>query len=86
MSSTTTGLPTDWQEQVINALIEAKRNNPSKAIWGVSLPEHWVGELRPHAYSGELRNLFGIRAVSFSGKTIGTFEAPKETPKSKKVG
>lgn len=86
--ATVTEFPTNWHELVADALTKARHDNPTKAVWGVSLPESWMSELQYYARNGELSRMFGVRAVSFSGKTIGTFDAPapKEAPKSKKAG
>jgi hypothetical protein len=84
--------PANWQELVINSLKKTREAEPMKAVFGVSLPESWKGELQHYARSGELARLLGVKAVSFGGKEIGTFDQPKvgkvvkEAPKSKKVG
>lgn len=80
--------PTDWQEQVATALEKMKTTNPTKAVFGLMLPENWKSELEYHARNGELRRMFGVKAVAFGGKTVSSFEEPgkKETKSQKKAG
>lgn len=83
------GCPTNWQALVTESLEKARRDEPMKAVFGISLPESWKSELQTYVQNGELSRLFNVRAVSFEGKTISTFDAPKttkEAPKAKKGG
>jgi hypothetical protein len=80
--------PTNWQEIVTEALKEARKAQPGRAVFGIMLPDDWKSELQSYAQNGELRRLFGVKAVAFSGKTISTFDFPKakEASSPKKVG
>jgi len=79
--------PTNWHELVLVALEKSRLAEPSKAAFGLSLPESWKSELQRYVFNGELGRLFGVRSVTFTGKTIGTFDAPgaKEAHKPRKV-
>ena len=81
-------IPTDWQETVMTTLDKIRAADPTKANFGITLPESWKSELDYYSRSGELRRLFGVRAVAFGGKTITSFDAPvkKETKPTKKAG
>lgn len=76
-------IPTDWQEQVSNALEKMRATDPTKAVFGVTLPEGWKPELEYYVRNGEMRRMFGVRAVSFGGKTISSFDAPGEKKEAK---
>jgi len=81
--------PTDWQEQVHNALDKMRTEDPTRAVFGITLPESWKDELTYHARNGELRRMFGVKAVAFGGKGISSFDAPGEKMEkktSKKAG
>lgn len=78
--------PENWQEQVLTALEKMRTADPTKAVFGVMLPESWKSELEVYSRSGELRRLFGLRAIAFGGKTISPFDGPKETKTTKKAG
>lgn len=78
--------PLNWHLLVREVLAKASASNPTKEVWGVNLPESWMSELQYYQRSGELMKMFGVRAVSFGGKTISVVDEPKKTPKSAKVG
>ena len=81
--------PSDWQEQVHKALEKMRETNPTKAVFGLMLPQDWQHELSHYVRNGEVRRMFGVRAVAFGGKAISSFDEPgerKELKQAKKAG
>lgn len=71
-------LPSDWQAQALKAKGEIVSKDPTKEVFGLSLPTEWKHELIPFVRSGELRKLLKVKAIAFEGKKITAFEAPKQ--------
>ena len=74
--------PSDWQDKVYAAIKHAQTKDVTKAIFGISFPENWKADLSPFVRSGEISRLFGVRAVSFSGKEVGVFDSPQDQAKA----
>ena len=78
------GLPEDWQSQVTHALHKMKEDDPTRNVFGLSLPESWKGELTTYVRNGDLRRMFLVKAISFSGSDISRLDPP-ETKEDKKA-
>ena len=58
------GLPDDWQEQTLNAIIEMRRSDPSESVFGLRLPTSWL-ELASSARNGDLQRMLNVKVVTF---------------------
>jgi hypothetical protein len=74
-------MPENWQEVVFVGMRQAVTNDPTRAIHGLSLPESWKSELTPFVRNGEVGRLFGVKAVTFSGKEVRALYKPPEEGK-----
>jgi len=62
----------------MEALAEMKKGDPTKAVFGLSLPSSWKGELAKYAMNGDLRRMFHVKAITFEGAKISRLEPPKQ--------
>jgi len=51
--------------------------DPTKTVFGLSLPADWKHELTPYVRSGELARLLKVKAITFEGKKITGVEPPE---------
>lgn len=76
MATAKRGLPDDWQDRIFAAMRKMQHERPGEAVFGLSLPASWKSELERYVRNGEVRRLFHLLAVSFSGDAITRLESP----------
>lgn len=77
------GLPVDWHIQLMEAIKKAQKTDPTRAVFGISLPESWKSHLTYYVRNGELRRLFGITAFTFAGNEIKALYPPSKEEATK---
>jgi hypothetical protein len=70
--------PENWQAQAMSAIAQMKIDDPTRTVFGVNLPAEWKHDLQAHL--SNVKQLLGVRAITFDGKKKITRVEPPERP------
>ena len=74
------GAPENWQQQAMEVVAEFRKTD---AVYGITLPDLWKGELASFMRDGQLQRMLGVKRVGCSpSKKIERVEEPTK-PQSK---